>query len=70
MNLSAIITAKSLPNIRLIHSSNDSLKTNELKTVEPKTNIISFPVEKSQNQPKKSMPSGILNSEQFDSLEF
>ena len=50
--------------------SNDSLKTNELKTVEPKTNIISFPVEKSQNQPKKSVPGGILNSEQFDSLEF
>lgn len=48
----------------------DSLKTNELKTVETKTNIISFPVEKRQNQPKKPVPGGILNSDQFDSLEF
>lgn len=49
---------------------NNSLITNELKKVEPKTNVISFPVEKSQNQSKKSNVSGILNSEQFDSLEF
>jgi hypothetical protein len=49
---------------------NDTIKTNDLETVKPKTNVISFPVEKSQNQPKKSVPGGILNSEQFDSLEF
>ena len=47
--------------------SNNSLKTNELKTVESKTNVIAFPVEKSQsNLPK---PSGILNTNQLDSLE-
>ena len=47
--------------------SNNSLKTNELKTVESKTNVIAFPVEKSHsNLPK---PSGILNTNQLDSLE-
>ena len=47
--------------------SNNSLKTNELKTVESKTNVIAFPVEKSQsNLPKTS---GILNTNQLDSLE-
>ena len=46
---------------------NDSVKTNELKTTESKTNVIAFPIEKSQK--KSSKPGGILNSEQFDSLE-
>lgn len=49
---------------------NNSLKTNEIKKVEPKTNLIAFPVGKSQNQAKKQGANGILNSEQFDSLEF
>jgi hypothetical protein len=49
---------------------NNSIKTNELKPTEPKTNVIAFPIEKSQSQPPKTKPAGILNSEQFDSLEF
>lgn len=49
---------------------NNSLITNELKKDERKTNIISFPVEKSQSQPPKPNSNGILNSDQFDSLEF
>ena len=48
---------------------NNSIKTNELKTLESKTNVIAFPIEKSQSQPPKPKPGGILNSEQFDSLE-
>lgn len=49
--------------------ANNSIKTNDLKTIESETNVIAFPVEKSQRQSPKSKPSGILNSEQFDSLE-
>lgn len=49
---------------------NNSLKTNEIKKVEPKTNLIAFPAGKSRNQAKKQGANGILNSEQFDSLEF
>lgn len=48
---------------------NNSLKTNEIKKFEPKTNLIAFPVEKSQSQTPKQTPGRILNSEQFDSLE-
>lgn len=48
---------------------NNSLKTNELKAVESKTNVIVFPIEKSQKLSPKPKPGGILNSEQFDSLE-
>ena len=48
---------------------NNSLKTNELKVIESKTNVINFPIEKSQKQSPKPKPGGILNSEQFDSLE-
>ncbi len=48
---------------------NNSLITNELKKDEPKTKVIAFPVEKSQSQPPKPTTSGILNSNQLDSLE-
>jgi hypothetical protein len=48
---------------------NNSVKTNELKPADPKTNVIAFPIEKSQKQSPKPKPGGILNSEQFDSLE-
>lgn len=48
---------------------NSSIKTNELKPAEPKINVIAFPAQKSQKQSSKSKPGGILNSEQFDSLE-
>ena len=41
--------------------------TNQVKVSQPKQNVIAFPVEKIQN--KKPNASGILNSEQFDSLE-
>jgi hypothetical protein len=41
--------------------------TNQVKVSQPKQNVITFPVEKIQN--KKPNASGILNSEQFDSLE-
>ena len=49
--------------------SNNPINTIELKKDEPKTNVIAFPVEKSQSQTPKQNPGGILNSEQFDSLE-
>jgi hypothetical protein len=49
---------------------NNFVKNNELKPAELKTNVIAFPVEKSQSQPPKPNSSGILNSDQFDSLEF
>lgn len=42
----------------------------ETEKVEPKTNVIEFPFEKSESRAKKPKPGGILNSEQFDSLEF
>lgn len=38
-------------------------------TTKPKSNIITFPVERSEKQANKPKPNGILNSEQFDSLE-
>ncbi len=46
---------------------NNSAKTNELNIVEPKTNVIVFPNQ--QIPATKPKPNGILNSEQFDSLE-
>ncbi len=48
---------------------NDSVKTNEPKATESKTNVIAFPIEESQKQSPKPKPGGILNSEQFNSLE-
>ena len=39
------------------------------KTVESKSNVISFPVEKTEKQVLKAKQNGILNSDQFDSLE-
>ena len=49
--------------------SNNPINTIELKKDEPKTNVIAFPVEKSQSQPSKPKSVGILNSNQLDSLE-
>ena len=40
------------------------------KTIEPKSNIINFPLEKAEKQVTKTKQNGILNSDQFDSLEF
>lgn len=48
---------------------NNSVKTNELRTVKSKTNVIAFPTEKSQSPPPKPNSSGILNSNQLESLE-
>lgn len=48
---------------------NNPMKRTELKTVEPKTNVIPFPTEKSQSQTPKPNSSGILNSNQLNSLE-
>lgn len=48
---------------------NNSVKTNELKKEDPKTKVIDFPIQKSQRESPKPKPGGILNSEQFDSLE-
>lgn len=42
---------------------------NETKMVSPKPNMIEFPIEKSQKISNKTNQNGILNSEQFDSLE-
>lgn len=42
----------------------------ETEKVKPKTNVIEFPLEKSEAAAKKPKPGGILNSDQFDSLEF
>ncbi len=47
----------------------DSVKTNEPKATESKTDVIAFPIEESQKQSPKPKPGGILNSEQFNSLE-
>jgi hypothetical protein len=44
--------------------------TNPTQSVEPKAKVIAFPVENSKTTIKKTKPGGILNSEQFDSLEF
>lgn len=46
------------------------VNTNQNNSVEPKANVIAFPVEKSESRGKKPKPGGILNSDQFDSLEF
>jgi hypothetical protein len=40
------------------------------KITETKPNVIAFPFEKNENPAKKPNKGGILNSEQFDSLEF
>lgn len=50
-----------------ISQSNNSVKTDEIKTFEAKTDVIEFP--NNQRQPPKPKPTGILNSDQFDSLE-
>lgn len=39
------------------------------KKLEPKRNVIAFPAEKTEKSRQKPKPSGILNQEQFDSLE-
>lgn len=64
-NYSQIVTQYSFDS-----EPNNSIKTNELKTVESQTNVIAFPAQKGQSQSPKPKPGGILNSEQFDSLEF
>jgi len=48
---------------------NNLIKPKELKATESKTNVITFPIEKRQSQPSKPNSSGILNSNQLDSLE-
>lgn len=45
----------------------NTLTITPIKTVQPKENVIAFPVEKVQI--KKPNAGGILNSDQFDSLE-
>ena len=45
----------------------NAVAKNQAKTVQPKENVINFPVEKVQSQ--KQSGGGILNSDQFDSLE-
>lgn len=47
--------------------SQNAMSPKQLKTVQPKENVIAFPVEKVQI--KKPNAGGILNSDQFDSLE-
>jgi hypothetical protein len=37
--------------------------------IEPKSNVITFPVDKTEKQVPKPKQNGILNSDQFDSLE-
>lgn len=46
---------------------NNSIKTNELKKVESETNVIAFPNKQISTPKQKAV--GILNSNQFDSLE-
>ena len=50
--------------------SNSTNKTNETKTAEAKPNVIVFPTERIEKQTNKPKTNGILNTEQFDSLEF
>ncbi|MEP6902846.1 MAG: hypothetical protein ABJA66_13925 [Actinomycetota bacterium] len=45
-------------------------KTNVSKTDESKPKVINFPVDKTEKQVPKTKQNGILNSDQFDSLEF
>lgn len=47
----------------------NSGRKNEHKAVESKTNVIAFPVGKTEKQVQKTTQNGILNSSQFDSLE-
>jgi len=49
--------------------SGSAITANKVKGSEPQENVIAFPVEKINNQIKKPNTKGILNSEQFDSLE-
>lgn len=48
---------------------NNFVKNNELKPAETKTKVIALPVDKVQKQVPKAKLTGILNSDQFDSLE-
>lgn len=51
----------------------DSNRTNQpaapIKTVEPKQNVVAFPVEKKEITRQEPKSSGIINQGQFDSLE-
>lgn len=51
-------------------SAQNPAAKNAVKTDSAQENVLTFPVEKINKQPKKPNTGGILNSEQFDSLEF
>jgi hypothetical protein len=53
-----------------IAQANNSSFANETKAVERKSKVIEFPVEINGKKQGEAKPNGILNSEQFDSLEF
>lgn len=50
--------------------TNNANKTNVSKRDESKPNVINFPAERIEKQVPKTKQNGILNSDQFDSLEF
>ena len=50
--------------------SNTTNKTTETRTVQAKPNVIAFPTERIEKQINQPKSNGILNTEQFDSLEF
>lgn len=50
--------------------NNNANKTNVSKTDESKSNVINFPAERIEKHVPKTKQNGILNSDQFDSLEF
>lgn len=45
------------------------INLNQTTSIERKEEVIAFPVEKINNPTRQQKPGGILNSEQFDSLE-
>jgi len=50
--------------------SNSTNKITEIKTAQAKPNVIVFPTERIEKHTNKPKTNGILNTEQFDSLEF
>lgn len=58
-----------LENNKSSDSSQVNQSTPNRKSIEPKSNVITFPVEKKENGRNEPKCTGILNQGQFDSLE-
>ena len=49
--------------------TNQTTASSKGKSSAPKSNVVQFPAEKTEKTRRKPKPTGILNQEQFDSLE-